>query len=136
LVCSVYAVDFKPSQETKIKISPDKRPLPQTIHNLKVMYPTDGQICVINTGYSIIWLTNLIQNYGYVELELVWPDGTPAGGVYPVTNNGQYNWYPDASFWDESVRCKEYRVKVYTHDNKYHGLSGRFKIGQTYSKCP
>ena len=107
-----------------------------TMSHIKVSYPFDGEICAINQGCSIIWVTNLIKNYNIVWLQIVWPDGTPTAGSYPVTNNGQYNWFPDSSFWDESVRCKEYRVKVYTNDNKFKGMSGRFKVGQTLGHCP
>jgi len=106
-------------------------------HKLEVSYPFDGEICAINKPCSIIWLTNLIKKHNMVLLQIVWPDGTPTSGSFNVTNNGQYNnWVPDASFWDESVRCKEYRVKVSTVDNKYQGMSGRFRVGQTLGKCP
>jgi hypothetical protein len=104
--------------------------------NIEVKYPFDGEICAINQGCSIIWVTNLIKNYPTVWVQIVWPDGSPTAGSYPLTNNGQYNWLPDSSFWDESVRCKEYRVKIYTSDNKYQGMSGRFKVGQTLGHCP
>ncbi len=107
-----------------------------TLTHIEVSYPFDGEICAIYKGCSIIWNTNLIKNYNIVWLEIVWPDGTPTAGAYPVTNNGQYDWFPGASFWDESVRCKEYRVKVYTNDNKFKGMSGRFKVGQTFGHCP
>mgnify|MGYP001211983828 CR=1 FL=1 len=103
---------------------------------IEVTYPFDGEICAINTPCSIRWVTNLIKNYPTVWAQIVWPDGTPTAGSYPLTNNGQYNWVPDSSFWDESVRCKEYRVKIYTSDNKYIGMSGRFKVGQTLGHCP
>jgi len=107
-----------------------------TLTHIEVTYPYDGEICAINQPCSIIWVTNLIKNYPTVWVQIVWPDGTPTAGSYPLTNNGQYNWVPDASFWDESVRCKEYRVKVYTNDNKFKGMSGRFKVGQTLGHCP
>jgi hypothetical protein len=127
LVGSVYAV------EHKFKLSPQM----YTVTNrIEVKYPFDGEICAINQPCSIIWVTNLIKNYPTVWVQIVWPDGTPTAGSYPLTNNGQYNWVPDASFWDESVRCKEYRVKVYTNDNKFKGMSGRFKVGQTLGHCP
>jgi hypothetical protein len=128
LVGSVYAI------EDKFKLSPQK--MYTVMNHIEVRYPWDGEICVINQGCSIIWVKNLIENYPTVWLEIVWPDGTSTAGAYPVTNTGQYDWKPDASFWDESVRCKEYRVKVYTNDKKYQGMSGRFRVGQTWGKCP
>jgi hypothetical protein len=127
LVGSVYAV------EHKLKLSPQ---MYTVMNRIEVTYPFDGEICAINQPCSIIWVTNLIKNYPTVWAQIVWPDGTPTAGSYPLTNNGQYNWVPDSSFWDESVRCKEYRVKIYTSDNKYKGMSGRFKVGQTLGHCP
>lgn len=111
-----------------------KQPLVNT--RIEVKAPFDGEICKINYPCSIIWVTNLIKNHNMVWLQIVWPDGTPTAGSYPVPNNGQYNWSPDSSFWDASVRCKEYRVKVSTVDNKYKGMSGRFKVGKELGHCP
>jgi len=130
LVSSVYAQ----RQKTIIPLNTNSNFI--VSHKLEVSYPFDGEICAINKACSIIWVTNLIKNYPTIWVQIVWPDGTPTAGSYPLTNNGQYNWVPDSSFWDESVRCKEYRVKIYTSDNKYQGMSGRFKVGQTLGHCP
>jgi len=109
---------------------------PAKLFNIEVFEPGYGKSCVIGSPCSITWNKTNIQNYPTVWLEIVWPDGTPTAGAYPVSNNGYYyDWKPDPSFADPSVLCKELRIKIYTPDNKYKGMSGLFKVGNPPNGC-
>jgi hypothetical protein len=95
-----------------------------------VIQPFTGTSCVIGYPCSITWDTSNIQNYGYVWLEVVYPDGSECCGNYPVPNTGSYyDWLPDPSWADPGNLCQPFRIKVYTNDKVYWGLSGLFKVG-------
>ena len=109
---------------------------PVKLFKIDVIHPMTGTSCVIGSSCHITWDKTNIQNYPTVWLEIVWPDGTPTAGAYPVSNNGYYyDWKPDPSFADPSVLCKQLRIKIYTPDNKYKGMSGLFKVGIPPNGC-
>jgi hypothetical protein len=109
---------------------------PVLLFNIHVLRPMTGTSCVIGSTCTITWEIGNIQNYPTVWLEIVWPDGTPTSGAYPVQNKGYYyDWKPDPSFADPDVLCKQFRIKIYTPDNKYKGMSGLFKVGNPPNGC-
>ncbi len=113
-----------------VKMSKIIKPLIKRTTKIEVTSPYEGAVCAINIICPIKWETGLIKNYNTVFLEIVYADGSPTAGAYPVTNKGEYKWIPDESFYDEGVYCEDFRVKVYTHDNKFKGNSGIFNVGK------
>lgn len=95
-----------------------------------VFQPFNESVCVIGYPCDIGWDTSNIQGYNMVWLEVVYPDGTGGWGTYPVPNTGYYyDWAPDPSWADPSVLCQPFRIKIFTNDNTYWGMSGLFKVG-------
>ncbi len=98
---------------------------------IDVIRPYNESICVIGYPCNIAWDTSNIQGYNMVWLEVVYPDVSECCGPYPVPNTGNYVWEPDPSWADPGVLCQPFRIKVYTNDDVYWGVSGLFKVGVT-----
>jgi hypothetical protein len=129
-------------QMPKMQETPQVESIPKGVQKIPlqtkidVIRPFTGTSCVIGSPCDITWEITNIQKYPTVWLEIVWPDGTPTAGAYPVTNKGYYyDWKPDPSFADPSVLCKQLRIKIYTPDNIYKGMSGLFKVGIPPTGC-
>ncbi len=127
-----------PRLELKRGVQPTKpasRPI-KKLHYLFVTSPKTGYICAVGIDCPIRWRLYADRNYPTVWLQVADANGTPAAGAFPVSNTGLYNWKPDSHFWDESVRCKSWRILVYTHDRRFKGMSGTFKVGKFLNRCP
>jgi hypothetical protein len=98
--------------------------------------PFNKDICVIGFPCFISWDTSNIQGYNMVWLEVVYPDGSECCGSYPVPNTGSYlDFVPDPSWADPGVLCQPFRIKIYTNDNEYWGVSGLFKVSIFLVDC-
>jgi hypothetical protein len=89
---------------------------------IPVTSPAAGQNCKIGTTVTVRWDKSKIASYGYVWLQVCWPDHTAAGGAFPTTNTGSYDW--KIAETAESTLC----VKVSTQDDKWIGYSGNFNV--------
>jgi hypothetical protein len=92
------------------------------LNRIEFLAPLEGQEFTIGSTMTIRWKTDKISNYPTVWLEICWPDGKSAAGAYPTQNTGSYAWTIGETA-ENSLR-----VKVYTPDNKFKGMSGTFKV--------
>jgi hypothetical protein len=99
-----------------------KIPTPAALARIFVTAPAENQRCKIGTKVMIRWDKANISTYGYVWLQVCWPNHTKAGGAFPTSNTGSYEWAIAETA--ENTLC----VEVYTQDNKYKGFSGNFKV--------
>lgn len=90
--------------------------------NIPVTAPVAGQNCKIGTTVTIRWDKSKIASYGYVWVQICWPNHTAAGGGFTTSNTGSLDW-PIAET-AENTLC----VKVWTHDDKWFGYSGNFYV--------
>lgn len=89
---------------------------------IPVTSPAAGQNCKIGTTLTIRWEKDKIASYGYVWLQVCWPNHTGAGGAFPTSNTGSYDW--KIAETAENTFC----IKVTTQDDKWVGYSGNFNV--------
>jgi hypothetical protein len=91
-------------------------------NRIAINSPETGKNYYIGGTVPIQWSKAKIQNYGYVWLQVCYPDGQAAAGAYTTSNTGNYDWEL------KEKTGGSYRIKVWTHDKKYAGISGVFHI--------
>jgi hypothetical protein len=89
---------------------------------IAVTSPVAGQPCKIGTTVTIRWDTSKIASYGYVWVQICWPNHTAAGGAFPTPNTGSLDW--KIAETAENTLC----AKVSTQDDKWVGYSGNFNV--------
>ena len=89
---------------------------------IKITSPEAGKDYYIGYDVPIEWDTEKIAKYGYVHIQICWPDGEPAGGTFPVQNTGSHVWEV------KETAENSLRLKIFTHDKKYSGMTGTFNI--------
>ena len=90
---------------------------------IEIFSPLTGKNYYIGDNLPIKWNKEKIKKYSYVNIQYCYPDGKAATGTYPAPNTGSY----DASLAGETTEAS-WRIKIFTQDNKYSGLSGVFHI--------
>ncbi len=90
--------------------------------NIQVTSPAADQNCKIGTTVTIRWDKSKIASYGYVWLQICWPNHTAAGGGFTTSNTGSLDW--KIAETAENTFC----VKVWTQDDKWVGYSGNFYV--------
>jgi len=95
---------------------------PILLNLIRVTSPAAGQNCKIGTTVTIRWETSKIAPYGKVNLQVYWPNHTPAAGPFLTANTGSFDWKINETA--ENTLC----VKVYTQDGKWAGFSGDFNV--------
>jgi hypothetical protein len=100
-------------------------PVPKAI---SVTSPASGQNCTIGYPVTIQWDKSLIASYGYVWLQVCWPNHTGAGGAFTTNNTGSYVW--TIAETAENTFC----IKVSTQDDKFIGYSGNFNVKKLKSE--
>jgi hypothetical protein len=89
---------------------------------IPVTSPVAGQNCKIGSTLTIRWDKSRIAGYGYIWIQVCWPNHTGAGGAYPTSNTGSYDW--KIAETAENTFC----IKVSTQDDKWVGYSGNFNV--------
>ena len=89
---------------------------------IPVTSPVAGKNCKIGSTLTIRWDTSRIVSYGYVWIQVCWPNHAGAGGAYPTSNTGSYDW--KIAETAENTFC----IKVSTQDDKWVGYSGNFNV--------
>ena len=89
---------------------------------IKIISPVKGKDYYIGTTMPIQWETKKIEKYPTVFVQVCWPSGKTAAGAYPVKNTGNTEWLI------KETAENSLRIKIFTTDSKYWGLSGVFNI--------
>lgn len=92
------------------------------LNHIKITSPVSGKDYYIGTTMPILWETKKIEKYGTVFIQVCWPSGESAAGSFPVKNTGSSEWVI------RETAENSLRLKIFTHDKKYWGMTGVFNI--------
>jgi len=97
--------------------------VPQELLNrIEVLSPEAGKTYYIGNEVSILWKTDNIKNYGYVNVQAHWPNGQTAAGSFQLPNTGSYKWPVN------ETKEVSFYFKFWTQDNEFLGKSGIFQV--------
>jgi len=93
---------------------------------IAVTAPAAGQSLAVGVPFTIRWDAEILKKFGAgpVFLQVYSVATQKAGGGYPVSNTGAYDWAPGAPDLGQN------KILISTGDDKFKGESGIFTIRQ------